>query len=190
MIEPKSIDSNPPVTVTDDREARSEVWVAILVQTHCERRVAEQLAGLSFDTFVAQQEELHRWSDRMKKVQRIVIPNIVFVRTCPGRFDELKRYSFVRGIMSNPGVRQPAVIPTNQMEMLRFMLGQSDTPVTLDNTIRQIRLGGNVRVLRGTLRGLEGTVCRYREGDVHVGVNIPILGYAHIRISVNDIEEI
>lgn len=181
-------ESVPSVVVTDDREACSDVWIAILVQTHCERRVAEQLEGLSFMTFVAQQEELHRWSDRIKKVQRIVIPNIVFVKTQTKRLDELKRFSFVHGILRNPGVSQPAVIPEKQMEMLRFMLGQSDIPVSLDGTIRKFSLGKKVRVVRGSLRGLEGTVCRYNDGDAYVGIQIPLLGFAHIRISVNDIE--
>ncbi|MCR4994949.1 MAG: UpxY family transcription antiterminator [Bacteroidales bacterium] len=184
-----SNERNPPATVTDDREACSNAWVAALVHTHCERRVAEQLKELSFDTFVAQQEELHRWSDRMKKVQRIVIPNIVFVNTPTKRLDELRRYSFVRGLMSNPGQREPAIIPHKQIAMLRFMLGQTDVPVMMDNA-RHFHLGGRVRVLRGSLRGLEGTICHYHEGDLHLGVHIPILGIAHIRIALNDVEEI
>ncbi|MCR5180756.1 MAG: UpxY family transcription antiterminator [Bacteroidaceae bacterium] len=178
-----------PVSVTDERVARPSVWVAALVKTHSERRVSEQLESLSFQTLVAQQEEIHQWSDRKKKVQRIVISNIVFVKSPKERFDELKRYTFVRGLLSNPGQRVPAIIPDEQMSTLRYMLGQSDTPVMLDSA-RQFHLGGKVRVVRGSLRGLEGVVCRYREGDVHVGVQIPILGIAHIRIASNDIEEI
>ncbi|MCR5820082.1 MAG: UpxY family transcription antiterminator [Bacteroidaceae bacterium] len=181
--------SIPPATVTDDCEACPRAWVAALVHTHCERTVAKQLEDLSFESFVAQQEETHRWSDRMKKVQRVVIPNIVFVKSPIKRIDELKRYSFVRGLMSNPGQRQPAFIPESQISTLRFMLGQTDIPVLMDSAPR-FRLGSKVRVLRGSLKGLEGTICHYREGEVHVGVHIPLLGIAHIHIATTELENI
>lgn len=182
--------STSPASVTDDREARFEPWVAILVQTNCERRVAEKLGSVSMETYVAFQEEMHRWSDRIKKVQRIVIPNIVFVRCPKDRFQELKRYTFVRGIMSHPGSKEPALIPDKQMESLRFMLGQSDNPVFLENNIRRLRIGTKVRVLRGIFVGLEGSICQCADGDLHVGIHLDTLGFAHVKINKTDIQEI
>ncbi len=190
MNNPSELNKTASVPVTDDRGAYPKVWVAALVQTNCERRVSEKLATALFDNYVASQEELHRWSDRIKKVQRLVIPNIVFVNTSKERFDELKHFTFIRGLLTNPGDKVPAVIPDRQIETLRFMLGQTDEPVILDGNIRQLNLGGKVRVLRGSFRGLEGTVCRFREGDLHVGIHIGILGFAHVRIGLNDIEKI
>jgi len=178
------------VNVTDDRVAHPNVWVAALVQTNCERSVAAKFDSLSIENYVAAQEEMHRWSDRMKKVQRLVIHNIVFVRTTKERFAELKRYSFVRGLLTNPGQREPAVIPDQQIQTLQYMLGHSDTPVFLDNDSKQLKLGGKVRVIRGSMRGVEGTICRLREGDLHVGIHISSLGFAHVRVNVNDIQKI
>ncbi len=182
--------SASPASVTDDRVARSDSWVAILVQTNCERRVAEKLGSLLMESYVASQEELHRWSDRFKKVQRIVIPNIVFVRCPKDRFQELKRYTFVRGIMSNPGSKEPALIPDKEIESLKFMLGQSEFPVFLENNIRNLKLGSKIRVLRGLFVGLEGIVYHYNDGDLHVGIQLECLGFAHVHISKSDIQEI
>ncbi len=179
-----------PANVTDGREARPNLWVAILVQTNCERRVSEKLNSRNFESYVATQEELHRWSDRIKKIQRLVIPNIVFVRAEKSRFEELKRFSFVRGLLSNPGEKEPAIIPDKQIDMLQFMLGQTDVPVLVDNNVRQLNLGGRIRVIRGTFRGFEGTICRLREGDLHVGILLNGLGFAHVQINKNDIQEI
>jgi hypothetical protein len=117
---------------TDGGGAVENAWVAALVQTNCERQVARKLEPLSFECYVPVQEEIHLWSDRKKKVQRLVIPNIVFVKTPQPRFDELKRLSFVRGLLSHPGEKEPAKIPEVQMEKLRFMLGQTDIPVELE----------------------------------------------------------
>ncbi len=179
-----------PANGTDDGVAVSAIWIALLVQTNCERSVAAKLKAASFDSYVASQEELRRWSDRLKKVQRIVIPNIVFVRTEPERFKELKSLSFIRGIMRNPGEKNPAIIPDEQMRKLQFMLGQNDSPVYIDNPVKRLNIGAKVRVMRGSFAGLEGYIYRLNEGSLHVGININSLGFAHVNISKSDIEQI
>ena len=140
--------------------------------------------------YVPVQEEIHCWSDRMKKVQRLVIPSIVFVKSEETRFNELRRQSLVRGLLSNPGQGRPALIPDVEIERLRFMLGQSDVPVELEGNVRQMEIGSKVIVMRGVFRGLEGTVSYMRDGTMHVGVLLQGLGYAHVEINKKDIQEI
>jgi len=179
---------SPFVNGTDEREACTECWYAALVQTNCERSTATKLEGLSYEVYVAVQEEMHRWSDRMKKIQRLVIPNIIFVKTRPERLEELRRYTFIRGILANPGEKQPAAIPERQITSLQFMLGQTDSPVYMENNVRSLKLGDQIRVIRGSLKGMEGTIYRVREGDLHIGVHIKNLGFAHVNINANDLE--
>lgn len=191
MINPLESEKMASVNVTDDREARPKAWVAALVQTNCERTVANKLENLSIECYVAAQEEMHRWSDRMKKVTRVVIPNIVFIHTDPGRFSDVKRLSFIRGLMAHPGMRQPAAIPEEQMQMLKFMLHQSDVPVYLGGADLQcMSVGERVRVVRGPLKNLEGEICHLSNNELHVGITINELGLAHALVSVNDIEKI
>ncbi len=181
----------PSVNVTDDGVAYQKAWFAALVKTNCERTVADKLTNISVENFVAVQEEMHRWSDRMKKVQRVVIPNIVFVRISKDQIDEVKRLSFIRGLMTQPGVKQPAEIPEHQMQMLKFMLQQSDTPVYLGGTeLRRMKVGEQVRIIRGPLKNVEGVIFRTNDKEIHVGILIAELGMAHAHISVNDIEVI
>jgi len=175
--------------VTDDREARPNVWVAALVQTNCERRIADKLNDLSILSFVPLQEEIHQWNDRKKKINRVVIPNIVFIKTPRHRFDEIRRLSFIHGLMTNPGDRRPAIIPDEQIETLKFMLRQSDSPVFINTDTRSLKRGERVRVIRGSFQGMEGIVFRL-QGDLHIGILIENLGFAHVSISLNDIEKI
>ena len=180
-----------PVNGTDDGVAVASVWVAALVHTNCERQVARKLEPLVDECYVPVQEEIRLWSDRKKKIQRTVIPNIVFVRCQPSLFVELKRLSFVRGLLVNPGEKTPALIPDGQIEKLRFMLGQSEVPVELEGDERRAILeGGRFRVVRGPFKGLEGEVLRMRDGDLHVGVRLHGLGFAHVHINKSDIERI
>ena len=180
-----------PANVTDGGVAVTSTWVAALVHTNCERQVARQLEPLVDECYVPVQEEIRFWSDRKKKIQRIVIPNIVFVRCLPTLFVELKRFSYVRGLLGNPGEKTPALIPDSQIEKLRFMLGQTDIPVELEGDMRKAVLeGGKFRVVRGPFKGLEGEVLHMRDGDLHVGVRLHGLGFAHVHINKSDIERI
>lgn len=180
-----------PANVTDGGVAVASTWVAALVHTNCERQVARQLEPLVDECYVPVQEEIRFWSDRKKKIQRIVIPNIVFVRCLPTLFVELKRLSYVRGLLVNPGEKTPAIISDGEIEKLRFMLGQSDVPVELDGHMRKTFLvGDKFRVVRGLFRGLEGDIYSVHDSEFYVGVLLHGIGFACVHINKSDIERI
>ena len=58
---------------------RAKYWVAALVKINTEKKVGERLSKLGYHSYVPTQTEIHQWSDRKKKIERIVIPMIVFV---------------------------------------------------------------------------------------------------------------
>ena len=72
--------NNSFVNGINDREACPKRWVAALVQMNCERKVAARLDKMGIENYVAIQKEEHQWSDRRKKIERVVIPMVVFVR--------------------------------------------------------------------------------------------------------------
>lgn len=76
-----SLDANLVTAVngTDDCKAHSKRWIAVLVQVRSEKAVGKQLTKLGIGNYVPTQTEIHQWSDRKKKVERIVIPSIVFI---------------------------------------------------------------------------------------------------------------
>lgn len=67
------------------------------------------------------------------------------------------------------------------------MLGNSDTPVSI---IGEYRKGDRVKVIRGSLRGLEGEVVQTSDGKSQLTVGIDFLGYARVDIDVLDVERI
>ena len=74
------------VNGTNDREAHPKVWIAALVQMNRERKSADKLSKIGISTYVPIQEEVHQWSDRRKKITRVVIQMVVFVHV-----DEIER---------------------------------------------------------------------------------------------------
>lgn len=180
------IDSDPVVSVTTDREAHPERWVAALVQMCTEKKVGDRLTKLGIENYVPTQTEIHQWSDRKKKVERVVIPMVVFVRADEATERTLRMQSFIRKILTYPGQQAAAVIPDDQIDRLKFMLKQADSPVEL--MPENLQVGDRVRIVRGALKGLEGELYKSVPEKSMVAIRIDGLGYACVSVSVGDLE--
>ena len=180
--------SDPVVSVTTDREAHPVRWVAALVQMCTEKKVGDRLKKLGIENYVPTQTEIHQWSDRKKKVERVVIPMVVFVRVDEATERTLRMQSFIRKILTYPGQQAAAVIPDDQIGRLKFMLKQADSPVEL--MPENLRIGDRVRIARGALKGLEGELCKSVPEKSMVAIRIDGLGYACVSVSVGDLEVI
>ena len=178
-------DSDPVVSVTTDREAHPERWVAALVQMCMEKKVGERLTKLGVENYVPTQTEIRQWSDRKKKVERVVIPMVVFVHTDEKTERSLRMHSFIRKILTYPGQTTAAVIPDDQINRLKFMLRQSDSPVEMME--QRLQVGDKVQIVRGALQGLEGEFFKNVDKSM-VAIHIEALGYACVSVSVEDIE--
>ena len=181
------IGSDPVVSVTTDREAHPERWVAALVQMCTEKKVGERLTKLGVENYVPTQTEIRQWSDRKKKVERVVIPMVVFVHTDEKTERTLRMHSFIRKILTYPGQTAAAVIPNDQIDRLKFMLRQSDSPVEMME--QRLQVGDKVQIVRGALQGLEGEFFKNVDKSM-VAIHIEALGYACVSVSVEDIEKI
>lgn len=173
------------VNGTGDREALPKHWIATLVQMRCEKAVSKKLDGLNIENYVPTQWEYHQWSDRRKKVERVVIPMVVFIRTDKPTIKRLVTYSFINKVLSYPGQRTPAIVPDSQVERLKFMLKQSEALIEMRDRI--FKTGQMVRIMRGPLKDLEGELCRVQAERPMVAVQIACLGYACVSIEKSDI---
>ena len=178
--------SKSVVTVTTDREAHPKRWIAALVQMCTEKKVGERLTKLGVENYVPTQTEIRQWSDRKKKVERVVIPMVVFVHTDEKTERSLRMQSFIRKILTYPGQTAAAVIPNDQIDRLKFMLRQSDSPVEMME--QNLQVGDKVQIIRGALQGLEGKLCKCIPEKTMVAIRIESLGYACVSVSIEDIE--
>ena len=122
-----------------------------------------------------------------KKVERVVIPMMIFVRVSdeerglPLTLSAISRYMVLRG------ESVPAVIPDRQMEKFKFMLDYSEEAVELCTT--PLAVGEQVRVIKGPLAGLEGELVTV-DGKSKVVVRLDMLGYAQVDMPVGFVEKI
>jgi transcription antitermination factor NusG len=178
-----------PASGTDDREARSFCWFAARTQMNCERKAEKEFKGIAKETYLPTQEEIHIWSDRRKKVQRVVIPMILFVKMNRTDANNVHRTPYFYGFIGNDrhGTK-PAPIPDKDIETLRFMLLHSDSPVTIEPM--PIKSGDKVRVIRGKLQGLEGEVIDFNSGKTELIVRLDILGCAKLMIETVNLHKV
>lgn len=177
--------SKSVVPVITDREAHPKRWIAVLVQMCTEKKVGERLTKLGMENYVPTQTEIRQWSDRKKKMERVVIPMVVFVHADEQAERNLRMQSFIRKILTYPGQTAAAVIPNDQIERLKFMLNQSDSSVEMME--QSLQVGDKVQILRGALKGLEGELCKCIPEKSMVAIRIEGLGYACVSVSVEDV---
>lgn len=178
-------------------------YIAIVMhntEKACCRRLEEcfQSDGvptLDFETYVPSQKELRVWRNgRRKKIDRILIPTYVFIRCTETVRKAIKREAdFIRHFMKDRagqpdefGIRPFAFIPEGQMLSLQRMVGDSETPVTIDP--RRLHVGAKVRVKGGRLTGLEGNVLREPGGRTSIVLCIDFLGCAKTEVPLELLE--
>jgi transcription antitermination factor NusG len=129
-------------------------WVAVVVRPRAERKVQTGLTNAGLETFVPWHGVRRRWSDRVKVLEQNLFPGYIF---CRSTFSERLL------VMNQPGVewvvsfdRTPALIPDDQIAALRVAVS-SGLPL---GPWPFLKSGQRVRIERGVLAGIEGTLTR------------------------------
>lgn len=184
----KNFETLTPAIVADDAVGLPH-WYVAYVGTRAEKAVRDRLISLGYEAYAATQWEVHVWRNgRKKKIERPVITQYVFIRLTEQQravvvtMPEIHYFLVNKaGTPNEYGRHLPAVIPDSQMQMLRRMLGQSDSAVRFATS--GFAVGDAVRVMVGG-GDLEGRIVRI-PGDHarYIGVRIDQLGCAYMEVS-------
>ena len=169
-------------------------WFVAIVKNNTEKSAEERLGRLGHETYVARQQVLRVWKNgRKAKVDKVLIPAMVFVKCTEAERKEIVALPFISRFMTNKAAASAdsptkplAVIPQEQIDTLKFMLGQSDIPVTMVAAPYKVR--DRVVVVRGNLRGLEGEVVQTADGKSDLIIRVDLLGCAQVTINALDLE--
>ncbi len=185
-----------PLGVGDAVGVEKSQWYVAIVKNNTEQASAQRLEQSGYHTFVATQKTIRIWKNgRKAKVDKVLLPSMVFIRCSERQRLQIVTLPFISRFMTdkalsarNTSTKKLAIIPDNQVETLRFMLGQSDVPISF--TDRPLRKGDRVKVIRGNLHGLEGEVFTDANGHSELIVRIDILGCAKVSINAINLEPI
>jgi transcription antitermination factor NusG len=127
-------------------------WYAVQSKYRLEKRVTTELSKKGFETFAPLLEEIHRWSDRSKRVAIPLFSGYLFVHTTLSREVRTR-------VLRTPGVLRfvefagaAAPVPSKQIEDLQTLL-QNNIACSLHAFLK---VGRRVRIRGGCLDGLEG----------------------------------
>ncbi len=162
-------------------------WLAAYVKMHHEKKVRDQLTSLNIDNFLPIQTEIRQWSDRKKKVEKILIPMMIFVNvTSEEQHKVIKLPSVLRYLVLR-GDHVPSEIPDTQMQNFKFMIDNSDYNVDFNSN--NFEPGERIRVIKGSLAGLEGEMI-YIDGKSKIIIRIDKLGCAVVELNASYVEKI
>jgi transcription antitermination factor NusG len=130
-------------------------WFALTVKRQHERRVEGVLRAAGVDTFLPLYRARRQWSDRVKDLDAPLFPGYVFGRCSLRDRARIVKTPGVARIVGFAGL--PAPVAQQEIEGVRAALASK---LPLGPWPYFSRAGGRVRIERGPLRGLEGTLLR------------------------------
>lgn len=171
-------------------------WFVAIVNHNAEKGIAAKLDKLGIISYLPLQTEHRVWKNGRKvKIDRVVIPSVIFIRCTEQERRRIVEFPFINRFMINKArnvngmpTHPLATIPDTQIEKLKFMTGNSDNPVYFYNT--PYIKGDRVRVVRGRLSGLEGEVRSIDDKHSEIIVNLDSLGNARLTIETINVEKI
>lgn len=178
----------------EETQTNDSHWYVAIVRASCEKQVRDALKSVGDgpdDAYVAVQLEMHKWSDRMKRIERIVLRNYVFFQYPQEReqrelakkppFKKILQMTNVFGLLTPPGSGKPAAIPDYQVQRFKKILEEANSKVEVV-TNDEIQLGDHVQVVKGQFRGMDGYVSKAPTGKGKLYVAIDYLGFASMEI--------
>jgi transcription antitermination factor NusG len=164
--------------------ASSPRWYAVKTLSRHERLVARQLGHHGIDTFLPTFTEIHRWSDRKKKVELPLFPGYLFIQA--NMSPQVRRVvSFARGVAEIVTMGgEPTPIPDDQIENVQKLLANSIGCMEYPF----LKVGQRVRVRGGALDGIQGILAAHNGSR---GIIISIDGIQRslaVRIEGYDVE--
>ncbi|MBO7604567.1 MAG: UpxY family transcription antiterminator [Bacteroidales bacterium] len=172
--------------MTPSSSASSRHWYVGCVRSCQEKKVSESLSRMGVEHYLPLRREIHKWSDRRKVVECLVLPRFIFVRcTDKDRVEILLREQRIWRFLPSEG--KAAVVRDEEMETFRRMVQDGPSPVRLSG--ESLSPGDRVRVMDGPLTGLECELVSVASGRC-LAVRLGALGTATMDLDIQTVEKI
>lgn len=133
-------------------------WYAIYTKPRWEKKLAERLEEKGIEHYLPMVKTLKLWSDRKKWVTEPLFKSYIFVHVAP---DEYFLAIQTPGAVKYITFEGRAVsIPDLQIEAIRTFIESGEDLVS---NSPDMKIGDRVTVVRGPLKGLEGTLVEFHQ---------------------------
>ena len=159
-------------------------WWALYTRHQHEKTVADMLSAKGFEVFLPLYSSMRRWNDRKKLISLPLFPGYVFVRGGLNRRLQ---------VVTTPGVHMilyygetVAVIPEAEIVAIRKTV---EGPFRIEPH-PFLKCGERVRVIRGSLQGVEGVLVR-KKNLLRLILSVDMLAQSvAVEIDASDVEPV
>jgi transcription antitermination factor NusG len=155
-------------TAHGNEAAANPAWFAVQTRSKHEKMVSHHLSMRGVSNYLPTVHEVHRWSDRRKKLELPLFPGYVFVQIAAQnerRVEVLRTPGIVRFVGSSP---EGAQIPDVQIEFIRKLISEN-VPWASHPFLKS---GQRIRIRGGALDQVEGIFLkRNNEGTLIVSID-------------------
>lgn len=168
-------------------------WFVAFVRSCCERKAGDFFESLGYEAFVPIRKEVHKWSDRRKVIDAVLLPHLVFVRMSEDQRRKACSFNpYVTGFMSanRPGsglLFSPAIVRDDDMELFRCFVDAHSCRIEMHSG--KLGPGDRVRVVSGPLEGRECELVSI-DGKKCLVSRLGLLGSALVEISADMVRKI
>ena len=145
-------------------------WHAVHTRSRHEKMAAQLLGEREVEHFLPLVRVLSQWADRKKWVEKPLFPGYLFVRIHEEQIPVVRSTRGIARLLGSAPYK-PSILADEDVENVRRLVSSS---VQVD-PYPYLRPGRLVRITRGPLRGVEGTLLR-RQGRHLLVISVPIIG--------------
>lgn len=173
------------VPMTTEQDAReTPAWWAIYTRHQHEKTVAEMLSNKGFEVFLPLHETVRRWKDRQKVLSLPIFPCYVFVRGTLNRRLQVATTPGIHMILSRG--EEIAVIPEDEIISIRRAINGNYRV----EPHPFLKVGERVRVVRGSLEGVEGILVR-KKNLYRLVLSVDMLAQSvGVEVAASDVEPV
>jgi transcription antitermination factor NusG len=148
---------NLEMNLEDEIQLDGRQWYALTVKHQHEKAVASGLEISGFPALLPLYKILHTWSDRTKQLESPVFAGYVFAQFSYNERVRVLRIPAVGNIVGFGG--KPACLAPDELADIRAVV-ESKLPLSPWPYLKE---GDRVRVERGPLKGVEGTLLQQKD---------------------------
>jgi transcription antitermination factor NusG len=161
-------------------------WYAIQTRSNFEKAVDRELRSKEIHCYLPVLQEVHRWKDREKLIERPLFPGYVFASFADERAVRLQVMCTNGAVRILGGATAIEPIPESEIANVRRLLASGEGAFAHP----YLREGCRVRVKRGPLKGVEGILERF-SSRARLVLSIELLSRSvATEIEIRDVEPV
>ena len=169
-------------------------WYVAVVRVNCEAKIADSIHitlnrnKIWFDYWIPKIKVVYidKRTNKRKLKDKLFLSTFIFCHVSPKHLDEIRFRSDVYKMLTMPGEKGIYQIPDTELYNYRSLVENEEEPVSVAPV--PLKKGVRVRVMAGSMKGVEAYVQRYNGKKAVIGNEIKYVSGATITISRDYLE--